>query len=195
LIAAGLFWILVRIFSRGSDRLRYFLWLSMTINLLQGTGYFLYSGVAGIGDWAAVIDGLKPGWAWRLGLIVTGAVAYLLAVWIVLLEMRPLVGSDRTDRVHNAVKLTVFPYLAGGILSCIAGLLNPVGMLLVAISAAAASFGGTSGLAWMAQMYQGNWIRAGQTASPVSIGRSIVWVAGGAILAALYVVILGPGLH
>ena len=195
LIAGGLCWTLLRILSRGPDRLRYFLWLSMTVNLLQGAGYFLFSGAANIGDWTAFISGFEPFWAWRIGLAVTGAIAYMLAVKVALLEMRPLAGSDRTHRVRNAVRLTVVPYLAGGILSCIAGLFNPVGMLLVAISAAAASFGGTSGLAWMAQIYQGNWIPPGRTAAPISIGRSLVWIGGGAVLAVLFVVVLGRGLH
>jgi hypothetical protein len=194
-VAGGLFWMLLRILSRGPDRLRYFLWLSMTINLLQGAGYFLYSGVSGIGDWAAFINGLEPGWVWQLGLIVTGAVGYLLVVWFALLQMRPLVGSDRTQRARNAIGLTVLPYLAGGIQSCIAGLFNPVGMVMVAISAAAASFGGTSGLAWMAQIYHGNRIPPGRTTGPISIGRSSMWIGAGAVVAVLFVVVLGRGLH
>src|SRR5262252_9368054 len=32
----------------------YFLWLITTLNLLSGAGYFLFSGVGGIGDWADV---------------------------------------------------------------------------------------------------------------------------------------------
>ena len=35
-------------------------------NLFTGTGYFFFSGVANFGDWAAVIHGLQPYWAWRV---------------------------------------------------------------------------------------------------------------------------------
>src|SRR4029450_4921816 len=56
---------------------RYFLTLAMAGNLFTGTGYFLFSGVADFGDWAAVISGLEPHWAWRLALIVVGVVTYL----------------------------------------------------------------------------------------------------------------------
>lgn len=46
--------------------LRYFLWLLMTINLLQAGGYILFSGLGNIGDWAYVIHDLEPVWLWRL---------------------------------------------------------------------------------------------------------------------------------
>src|SRR5215831_5354957 len=43
---AGFFsWLALRSVSHGRGRLRYFLWLMMTINLLQAAGYFLFSGV------------------------------------------------------------------------------------------------------------------------------------------------------
>jgi hypothetical protein len=35
----------------------------MTVNLMQAAGYFLFSGLGGIGDWAAVLRHL--GWASR----------------------------------------------------------------------------------------------------------------------------------
>ncbi len=41
---------------------RYFFWLLAFVNLFQGTGYFLFSGVTGIGDWTAVIAGLPMPW-------------------------------------------------------------------------------------------------------------------------------------
>ena len=40
----------------------------MTINLLTGTGYFLFSGIGGSGDWAVFIKGLGPEWLLRVAL-------------------------------------------------------------------------------------------------------------------------------
>src|SRR5215469_8157643 len=34
----------------------------MTLNLYTGTGYFLFSGIGGIGDWAGFIEGLGTKW-------------------------------------------------------------------------------------------------------------------------------------
>ena len=38
---------------------RYGVWLLAALNLLPGAGYFLFSGIIGVGDWSAVIDGLQ----------------------------------------------------------------------------------------------------------------------------------------
>jgi hypothetical protein len=190
-VAGVIFWSLSRLVTRAT-RLRYFLWLSMTINLYGTGGYFLFSGVGNIGDWAVVIQGLQPAWIWRVGLTVVGVVSYMFFMWISLLEMRPFIGADPMGRVARARSLTLAPYFADGILSCIAGLFNPVGMILVAISAAAASFGGGSGLAWMHQ-----WLRGPRIASTAfqmpPLSRSYVWIIFAAILAICFVAILGPG--
>jgi hypothetical protein len=191
--AAGLVcWLGLRIVSHAT-RLRYFLWLSMTINFLQAGGYFLFSGVGNIGDWAVVIQGFQPAWFWRAGLTMLGFGSYLIFVWIALLEMRPFLGQAEPERLQRAKKLTLVPYFTGGILSCVAGLLNPVGMILVAISAAAASFGGTSGLAWMWQMFRGNRIpRTAFEMPPLS--RSHGWMITAGIMGVLFIFVLGPGL-
>jgi hypothetical protein len=51
--------------ARGAGRKlssgRYFLWLLMTVSLCQGTGYWLFSGLGGIGDWRVVADFVAPG--------------------------------------------------------------------------------------------------------------------------------------
>jgi len=191
--AAGLVcWLGLRIVSHAT-RLRYFLWLSMTINFLQAGGYFLFSGVGNIGDWAVVIQGFQPAWLWRVGLTMLGVGSYLIFVWIALLEMRPFLGQAEPERLQRAKKLTLVPYFTGGILSCVAGLFNPVGMILVAISAAAASFGGTSGLAWMWQMFRGDRIpRTAFEMPPLS--RSLGWMITAGIMGALFISVLGPGL-
>jgi hypothetical protein len=193
LAAGGFFWALLRFSQRTSARLRYFFWIGMTINLLQAGGYFLFSGIGNIGDWAEFIKGLEAAWVWRVGLTVVGIASYAMFVWLALLELRPLIGGDSVERKILATRLTVPPYLVGGTLSCVAGLFNPVGMILVAISAAAASFGGTSGLAWMAQWLNGRAIPAGPPARPAFIGRSWGWIIVSAILCAAFIFLVGPG--
>lgn len=177
---------------RRAPRLRYFLWLLMTINLLEVGGYFLFSGVGNIGDWARVIQGLQPSWAWHLGLIVAGAISYSYFVWLSLLELRPFLGPEGEMRLRRARRLTQIPYFTDGILSCIAGLFNPVGMLLVAISAAAASFGGASGLAWMGLLLRGPRVRSTELQMP-EITRSWGWILAAVALALLFIDVMGPG--
>lgn len=179
---------------RRAARLRYFLWLLMTINLLGAGGYFLFSGVGNIGDWARVIQGLRPSWAWHLGLIVAGAVSYWFLVCFALLELRPFLGSEGEMRLRRARRLTHIPYFTDGILSCIAGLFNPVGTLLVAISAAAASFGGASGLAWMGLLLRGPRVRSMEFQMP-EITRSWGWIVAAGVLVVFFIAVLGPGFN
>ncbi len=155
LIFGAAFWAVARAIKRSASW-RYFFWLLMAFNLFGAGGYFLFSGIGNIGDWAAVVAGWQPAWAWRVGLTALGAVTYfVLFVPLCVRELRPFLGSDPMIRVRRARQLTVTPYLTAGILACIAGALNPVGPILILISAAAASFGGNSALAWMWSLLNG----------------------------------------
>jgi hypothetical protein len=192
-LAGSLFLLVLRVAQSASGHLRYFFWLSMTVNLLQAAGYFLFSGVANIGDWSEVIRGLSPWWAWRAVLAICGGLLYVAFVRLALLKMAPLIGAD-DQRLARAKKLALVPYFTGGILSCVAALFNPIGMALVAISAAAASFGGTSGLAWMTEWLRSDRFRQ-SAAPPASIDRRWFWIATAALVAGLFVSILGPSIR
>jgi hypothetical protein len=173
---------------------RLFLWLSMTVNLFQAAGYWLFSGLGRIGDWAVVIDGWTPHWAFRIGLAALGGAAYWAVVRHSLRELSPLLGIG-SGRLQRAVSLTVVPYVAGGILYVAAGLLNPVGVGLVLISAAAASFGGTSGLAWMAQLLRDERQFPPRDGPVLRIPRSVPWLVAGAASIFVFVGVLGPGIR
>ena len=192
-IAGFLCWIGLRAVNAVRGHLRYFLWLLMTINLLQGGGYFLFSGLANFGDWAYVIHDFEPAWLWRVGLVVLGVVSYVLLVWLALRELRPFL-AERDWRRGGAKDLTMIPYITGGILYTVAGMFNPVGMILVALSAAAASFGGTSGMVWMTQYLGGKF--APKTASlPAALQRSPGWIIAAVITAMIFVGVLGRGVR
>jgi hypothetical protein len=196
LLAGAVFFVLGRLTRRSYPRLKYFFWIAMTVNLFTGTGYFLFSGIGGIGDWGAFIQGLGPQWPWRVGLTILGAATYLLAARISLLELRPLIGSDRQQRYQRAVRLSVVPYFAGGILMCIAGALNPQGMVLILISAAASTFGGTSGLMWTtAWLKRGTLIPCGPPAAPMPIQRSWPLIVTACAVALAFIAILGPSIR
>ena len=65
LIFGVLSWAVARRFTK-SPSWRYFFLQLMTFNLFDAGGYFLFSGVGNIGDWAAVVAGWHPAWAWRV---------------------------------------------------------------------------------------------------------------------------------
>jgi len=189
-LAAGISLIAMRIAGVRRPRLAYFLWLFTTINLLMGVGYFLFSGIGKIGDWASVCEGMPP-LLWRPGLALTGGILYYIFARAAARWLRPLVGSDEAG-VKRARGLAVPSYIAGGALYCISGLFNPLGPILIGISAAAASLGGTSGLLWLTQF-----VRGGQDASinPVPISRSVGWIVAALIVAIVFIGVLGPSIR
>jgi hypothetical protein len=169
----------------------YFLWLFTTLNLLSGAGYFLFSGVGGIGDWADVAGGAMPSLVWRPAMSVFGGALYFLLARQSAQWLRPLVGSGEHSMRRSRL-LTIPAYLAGGLLYCVAGLFNPVGPVLIAISAAAASFGGASGLLWLTAFLR----RGEHLAAPgAALDRSYAWIAAGCAVSVIFVAILGPSIR
>ncbi len=196
LFAGAVFFALGRLTGRGYPRLKYFFWISMTVNLFTATGYFLFSGIGGIGDWGAFIEGLGPQWVWRIGLTIFGAATYLLAARISLLELRPIIGSNKEERYQRAVRLSAIPYFAGGILMCIAGALNPKGMVLILISAAASTFGCTSGLMWTTDwLNRGTAVPIGPPAEPMPIHRNWPLIVAACAIAIAFIGVLGPSVR
>ena len=168
----------------------YFLWLFTSLNLLMGAGYFLFSGVGNIGDWADVASGTVSPFIWRPAMTVLGGAAYFLLARQSGQWLGALVGGDDLSMRRSRL-LTVPAYVAGGLLFCLSGLFNPVGPVLIAISAAAASFGGASGLLWLIQFTRGS----KRSAEPAELGRSYAWIVAGCIASVIFIGILGPGIH
>jgi hypothetical protein len=195
-LAGGVFFLLGRLTGPRYPRLKYFFWICMTVNLYTATGYFLFSGIGGIGDWGDFIQGLGPQWLWRIGLTIFGAATYLLAARISLFELRPLIGSNKEERYRRAVRLSAIPYFAGGILMCVAGSLNPKGAILILISAAASTFGGTSALMWTPQMLKsGTLIPYGPPAEPLPIHRGWPLIVAACVIAIAFIGVLGPSVR
>jgi hypothetical protein len=159
----------------------------------------MFSGLGGIGDWNAVVAGWPHYVLWRIALAVVGTAAYwFVAVPVALRGLGPFLdrGEPATGRgrLARAVRLTVVPYLAGGALYVTAGFLNPESPMLVLISAAAASFGGASALAWMAQLLRNRERYPPAAGEPLGIARSWPWLVAGALAAVIFIGLLGPGI-
>lgn len=170
----------------------FFLWLFATINLLQGTGYPLYSGLTNIGDWGEVVRGLTPPWIWRAALCFVGAGAYWMATRWTISQLGSRLHQSGTARVAEANRYTLTAYAVGGLLVLLAGLFEPGGAFIVLISGVAASLGGTSALAWGPQLLRdpqlGKW-----RGPPLGIARDWRWIMAGAVAAVFFVFVLGHG--
>jgi hypothetical protein len=191
--AAALLVVLWRALRAAPPATRYALWLAMTVNLMQAAGYLLFSGTLGIGDWAAILRHFGAGGAARAAMAVTGALLYVGIVCFAVRELRAFLPGTRAAAAAAARPLTLFPWIVGGLLSCVAGALNPIGFVLVAISAAAASFGGTSGLAWMGSLAGTTWAPLEPSSKGLDIPRHRGFIAAGLLAAILFIAVMGPG--
>ena len=192
LVASSIAILLLR-HHRGSARTGwFFLWLFATVNLLAAAGYPLYSGLANIGDWANIVRGLKPTWLWHLVFAAIGALCYWFATrWAMDRLCRRLLGAG--SRVRAAYRYTLVSYVAMGAFAIIGGMFEPGGAFLVLISAAAASLGGASALAWGPQLLQDQHMGK-PPEDPLQVPRDARWIIAAALVALAFVTVLGPGI-
>jgi hypothetical protein len=193
LLFAALFWLLLLGARRYRPATRYFLVLAMAGNLFTGTGYFFFSGVSNFGDWAAVIRGFEPHWAWQLGLVALGVASYYASMLLVAAMLQPFrqefAASTRLRR------LCWTPYFTDGILAGIGGLLNPLGLFYVLASALPSTLGANAGLLSLpAMMRMWHRDRAGEVDQVAPIERSPAWIATGLAASLLFIFVLGRGI-
>lgn len=180
--------------ARGaSPYMRFFLWLLGGIGLMTATGYLLFSGISGLGDFGTSRDGMlyqsTPEWLWRAVLTLLGIAGYAWSIRNMLSSMEDLIGGSGPDRVRRAQRLALTAYLTGAVVSILIGLLNPQGIFILLASAAAASLGGTSALAWSMTLLK----RDRQTTEPpLSLTRQWGWIMAGLLFTLIYGLLLGP---
>ncbi len=176
---------------RGFNATRFFLWLFALLNILNGVGYLLFSGLSNFGDWSVVVSGFTPHWAWRTGLAIAGAALY---VWAVRIGASALSGLVREGSIRKADlgRLILPAYIAGGVLMVAASVFNPIDPKLILLSGAAASFGSSCGLINIPTM-----VTESPTEQPPdfqTLPESRVWIIAAIPVAAVFVGILGPGI-
>jgi len=167
------------------SNLRYFLWIFAALNLLPGAGYFLFSGILGIGDWSEVIRGAPHQNLLRIIMTIFGAGLYVLAVRQLALALEPYCPS-RPD--YNTVGR--LPYYAACLFSCAAGALDPLGLKLFLLSTVPAAFGGSSGLMWADSLLPR---KPGGLA--LVVRRQPAWWLAAAVLGSAYILLVGPGIR
>jgi hypothetical protein len=187
LLAAAVLWLVLLRPRRYQPVTLYFLVLALAGNLFTGTGYFLFSGFANFGDWAAVISGLHPYWLWRVGLVVLGVTSYYVSMLLVAAKLQPFQGRDPCAGVLRAVCWT--PYFTDGFLAGVAALFSPLGLFYVIASALPSTLGANSGLLGLPSM-----MRRPNQDEPVVISRSLGWIVAGAVASLLFIVVLGRGI-
>lgn len=192
LVAASIAAALLRRRRAHANAGTFFLWLFATLNLLQATGYLLYSGVSNIGDWAVVVHGVATPWFWRAALTLLGGITYWLLVRWAMGQLGHRLRTTGAARVAEANRYTLTAYAAGGLLALAGGLFEPGGAFIVLISAVAGSLGGASGLLWGPQLLRDPHL--GEPAEPaLRVTRDWRWIIAAAVAALIFVLGLGRG--
>ncbi|SEG03481.1 hypothetical protein SAMN05421819_1764 [Bryocella elongata] len=169
--------------------LRYFLWLVGCFNLLDGAGYFLFSGILGLGDWAAAIEGLPHPYVLRVVMSVLGAALYRFVVWAMARSIEPFCPDRGSNRdLYNTVGR--LPYYAACGFYCVAGAFDPLGPKLLFLSTIPAAFGGLSGMMW-ADVFLPK--VAANAREPLAVARQPAWWIAAIVVGLAYIVILGRG--
>ena len=162
-----------------------FLWLMMAVNFMTWAGYYLFSGVSGIGDWGeeGVLRGIDNPLVWRGVMAIGGMAIYVFLTRLAMKSLGRITGDFSAARA-----ITWTAYVTGGVVAILIGLRNPQGWWIVIFSSMASSLGGTSGLAWGVR-----WARTEAT-SDFALQRNWLWIAAGLIAAGLYAWYFGPSL-
>jgi len=164
------------------------IWLFFVINALTWAGYFLFSGVMGFGDWGtgpdSVLTGLQNGLLLRIAMAISGGFLYFLCIRLGARWLSALVGGAHRE-LGRRIAFTA--YVTGGATAVVIGLFNPVGWVIVLLSAAASSLGGTIGLFNTVQF-----MPAEPAESEFTLPRNWLWIALGIATALVYGWVLGP---
>jgi hypothetical protein len=189
LLLAALTALALRATPARQQGLRFFLWLVAAVNAMVWAGYFLFSGISGIGDWgvgdSGVLQGSEHPLLWRVVMTVGGLAAYTLITALAMRSLTGLTGGDDQGK-RLAHRLATASYLTIGVVAIAVGVFNPIGFFILLASAAASSFGGASGLMWGQ-----SWIRGGP-AREFALGRSWGWIVAAIVIVGAETVVLGP---
>ena len=182
---AGFIFLFVSRACGARANLRYLLWLLGALNLLDAAGYFLFSGVLNVGDWAQVIAGVPHRAALRTVIAVTGALLYVLFVRLLAGALAPYCSTRHS--YNSAARL---PYYAICAYMCMAGALDPLGFKLMLLSTIPAYFGGLSGFLWGDVFLR----RRRASAQPLVVRRSIAAEALAVVLGTAFLLTVARGI-
>lgn len=195
LLAGIVLWLILRRSKELRPDTWLFLWLFMLMNWCYGAGYFIFSGIAGIGDWAVVISGWEPSWLWRSLMVLTGTLLFIMFVRLALNEFGKMIGGKSDDHIRQANRLFIISYVTAFVIVLSAGIFCPYGFFSLPVTAGlAAVLGALSPLIGMVR-----WLRTDKITKlekePLIINRNWIWLGAAVIVVFTYVYILGRTLY
>jgi hypothetical protein len=174
-----------RIAARAALPMRLFLVLVASFNLLWFAMQLVFSAITATDDWAWAMHELHITGPVRAGLIIVGALLYLATVRFTAAELSPLEGPPA--RVRTIV-LTV--WLTAGVFACATAALDHHPLAAVLRHAAPQSLANSIGLLFVPRLTAK---MTGAATMEAPLTRSTLWVVAATIVAAVSIILLGPG--
>lgn len=175
-------------FAQG-DLLRLALWYGFVVKGMTAFGYWMFSGVSGIGDWGPEGDGgiapLPNPLLIRGVMFVAGLAGYIGIILLGRRTLHAMIGGG-PDAFAVQRRIAIGFYAVNGMLAVIVGLLNPYGFFITLASAAASTFGGAAG------MFNIAFNRNQPPPKPFHVGSSIPLLVAGVVVAGAFAAVLGP---
>ena len=172
---------------RGAES-RALLLLGFAFAAFWNFGYLIKSGLTDQGDWAFVIEGLKPAPLWHAAITVAGIALYWASLRLLAAMMRQHLGSEEATGL-SPLTFSLIAYGAAAAIACAGALFDPRGPATILNDALPSSLG-AAGLP-LAGALLARTTPSLRLALPVSTG----WIGAGMIAGIAFVALLGPGLH
>jgi hypothetical protein len=182
---------LLRAWRTARPALRYFLWLSMCVNLFLASTYVTIAPIVEFGDAYILISGLQNQLFWRGGIVLAGAAACWLSFGLCRAELGRLIGVGGRAARRVAWELVVPAYVAGGVVTVASGLFSQLEFKVAQLEAAGGTFGLTIWLLLLPLLIPQEPTPAQH---PFMLTRSIGWIVAGALTALIFIGVLGPGI-
>ncbi len=165
------------------------IWLSFTFNALVACGYLAIGAVTGFGDWPALATTLNLPFWWRLVAVIVATLAYYGCLRMAALLFRLQAGG--IDAVARFRGRAMVPAGAAAVLACLAeaagGRVQVLPMLLALGCTLGVGFSLTSMIDVVATPTPTNLVSG-------PVGRSLLLIGTGVLVALSYIAIIGPGL-
>jgi hypothetical protein len=182
---------LLRVWRTAQPALRYFLWLSMCVNLFLASTYMTVAPIIKYGDSYFLIYELSGQFIWRSAVVLAGAVICWLSFRLCRKELGKLIGCGGLAARSIAWELVVPAYLAGGIITVTSGLFSQLPAKWAQLQAAGGTFGLT---AWLLLLPLSIPEEPTPVEHPFIIPRSVGWIVAGALIGLTFIGVLGPGI-
>lgn len=182
---------LLRAWRTAQPTVRYFLWLSMCVNLFLPAAYMAAAPIIKFGDSYILVSNLPGQLVWRGALVLVGALICWLSFRLCRTELSRLIGFGGRAARSIAWELVVPAYVAGGIVTVTSGLFSQLEFKWAQIQAAGGTFGLT---VWLLLLPLSIPEQLTPMQQPFMVPRSKGWIVAGALIGLIFIFVLGPGI-